>query len=366
MYCDFYSVEGVSVLPAFLQGLHKEIDLWPDAVEGGTVETVYLGGGTPSLLSPVAVGTILDHVTRKFKLSSQAEITLETNPGTVEHRALTELRAAGVNRLSIGVQSVHPTELAFLGRIHSADDGEACVRNARRAGFGNVSVDLIYALPGQTPARWSETLTRAVEWGVPHISAYSLIVEENTPLSTMVRSGAVTPATDEEEAELFEFTMAYLAARGYEQYEVSNYALPGFRSRHNIGYWNHTSYLGFGPSAHSLRMDPTGRMARRWWNHANLVQYLGSLEQGRLPVAGEEVLGERELFNERIFLDLRADGLNLSTQHDPLPLPLSLRQRQTIEDLVKRGLARVENERVRLTSQGFVICDEIAERLMVS
>ena len=358
LYCDFYSIENRSQTGRFLDALVVEIGRAGEEHGGVEVETVFFGGGTPSLLAPAELERVLDAVRRSFRLQANAEVTVETNPGTVSADTLRAYRESGVNRLSIGIQSFHPEELRFLDRIHGPEQAEACVRAARDAGFGNLSIDLIFALPGQRRSSWEETLRRAVALGPEHISAYSLIVEPNTPLFRLVEEGKVVPASRDDEAEQYEFTMAFLGAAGYEQYEVSNFARPGFRCRHNLTYWSHGGYLGFGPSAHSFLPAVGGREGRRWWNVGNLVNYLERIEGGRTAVAGEETLSPGQLRNERVFLGLRGSGIAVSDLAGEKGVELA-------RDLVADGLATVEAGILRLTSRGYLLCDEISAKLMV-
>ncbi|CAG0990123.1 partial Heme chaperone HemW, partial [Anaerolineae bacterium] len=300
-----------------------------------------------------------------FRIEPDAEITIEVNPGTVDPASLAAYRSLGFNRLSIGVQSFDPGALAFLGRIHSADDARRCIRDARDAGFANLSIDLIYAVPGQTDASWYATLDEAIALRPEHISAYSLIVEEDTPLYVQVREGNVTPHTDPREAALYEGTMARLSAAGYDHYEVSNYARPGCRSRHNSSYWDHAPYLGFGPSAHSFVASSAEGPALRWSNVRSLQGWSGMIEKGERPVSQEEVLSGQEVFDEGIFLGLRANGLDRARVERLSGIRFTGRQHQTLADLVGAGLAVEEEGRFRLTPAGFVICDEICARLLV-
>ncbi|HXG00221.1 MAG TPA: radical SAM family heme chaperone HemW [Bacteroidota bacterium] len=358
LYCDFYSIENLSRTEDFLAALHHEIDLYARYAEKESVETVFFGGGTPSLLSPGQLGDILSHLRRVFSVEGDAEITVETNPGTVTAEKLAAFRSLGVNRLSIGVQSFHDDELKFLSRIHDAAEAIRCIEYARCAGFDNVGIDLIYALPGQTLQRWQATLRRAVELQPDHISAYGLIVEDGTPLARMVHAGLLSPMPADEEAEFYEFTMAFLEAHGFEHYEVSNYARPGFRSRHNYNYWRHANYLGFGPSAHSFWKEGN-RVAWRWWNISNLSHYCSSLKGGMLPILQEETLDTVHLLEEEIFLGLRSDGVRLERlRHD------ASQTRSLVASLIDEGAAMIENGILRLTRKGYLLCDEIAARLM--
>ena len=347
----------------FLSALHREIELCAQYGGDELFETIFLGGGTPSLLDPVQLQSILEHLHKTFHVTGDAEITLETNPGTVTLEKLSLYRRLGVSRLSIGIQSFHEDELKFLGRIHDSRQAVQCVELAREAGFDNLNIDLIFSLPGQTATRWEENLRKALDLEPQHISAYSLIVEDNTPLAKMVRSKLVSTNPVETEADLYEMTMAITEASGFEHYEVSNFAKPGYRSRHNYNYWSHKKYLGFGPSAHSFWKDD-GR-GRRWWNIANISTYCERLQENRLPIASSEEITGRELANERIFLGLRSDGLDLHQLRSDLKVKLPAHQYSIIRLLVAENIATLKNNRLRLTSKGFLLCDEVSEQLML-
>jgi len=347
----------------FLAALHTEIELSADRSENMRAETIFLGGGTPSLLTPEELSGILGHLRTVFQVSRDAEVTVEANPETVDLPKLKGYRDAGVNRLSIGIQSFNDMELEFLGRIHDSGKAEKAFRLAREAGFENVNVDLIYSLPGQTLDRWAETLARTIGLGPDHISAYSLIVEDNTPLARMVRARQVSPAPPEIEAEMFEFTMETLAVNGFEHYEISNFARPGYRSRHNFNYWRHGDYLGFGPSAHSFRKRD-GSGGTRWWNVANISTYIKQLMTGKLPVASTESLSTDSLMTEHLFLGLRSTGLDLGEFRREFGDSLVARHATLIQGLVDANIATVVSDVLRLTPRGYLICDEVSARLV--
>jgi oxygen-independent coproporphyrinogen-3 oxidase len=362
LYCDFYSIETQSPMDDFLTALHREIDLAAGYGSHATFETVFFGGGTPSLLAPTQLDSILAHLHRVFTIEPDAEITVETNPGTVTKEKLAAFLALGVNRLSIGIQSFHERDLKFLSRIHTRRQALDCFEQAREVGFANLSVDLIYALPGQSLEEWRENLRQAVALAPDHISAYGLIVEDNTPLVRMVAAGTVSPKPPDEEAEFYEITMALLEAQGFEHYEVSNYAKPGFRSRHNYNYWRHENYLGFGPSAHSFWRENAS--ARRWFNIANLSEYCAHLNQRARPLRSEEVLTEHQLVTERVLLGLRSDGLNLDALARDFTDSERWLNRAAVPALLDGGFAALENGNLRLTPSGYLVCDEISARLL--
>jgi oxygen-independent coproporphyrinogen-3 oxidase len=347
----------------FIQALVREIRLAAERRTSEPAETVFFGGGTPSLLAPAQLETVLACLRSTFSLAPDAEISLEANPGTVTLEQLAAFRSLGINRLSFGVQSFRDADLGFLGRIHDGAQALECVALARAAGFGNVGLDLIYGIPGQDLPGWDENLRRAVDLGPEHLSAYSLIVEEHTPLHRMVEAGRVQVTPADLEATLYERAMERLEAAGYEHYEVSNYARPGFRCRHNGAYWSHRAYLGFGPSAHSFRPAPDGNRARRWWNVADLGEYGARLARGIAPVESEEQLGPTELLREGIFLGLRSGGLDLERLAGEFGEEVVAEWGAVLRGLLDEGLAILEESTLRLTRPGFVLCDEIGARL---
>ena len=363
LYCDFYSVAGIESVEDFLAALVREIALRGERHSTAAYETVFFGGGTPSLLTPQQLGSILARLHRAFRIPSDAEITLEANPGTVTRATLTAFRALGVNRLSVGVQSFHDHELAFLGRTHDSAEARQCVSDARDAGFENIAMDLIYSIPGQTLPDWDASLRMGIGLHPQHIAAYSLAVEADTPLAWSVRAGTVRPNPTEIEAAMYERAMDTLAAHGYDHYEVSNYARPGFRCRHNCTYWAHGDYLGLGPSAHSFWKSADGRSGTRCWNTSDLSTYLERLQRGLVPIAGEERVGVRDLLHERILLGLRSDGLDLAHLRADFGDGLDVAQGTLMRWMIEQQLAVHEAGFLRLTPRGFVVCDEICARL---
>ena len=280
-YCDFNSYAGREGLtPDYLAALAVEMEAAAPRRAAARARTLYLGGGTPSLLAPSQLARIVEQTSRLFGLSARSEITLEANPGTVDEIYLREARRAGINRLSLGVQSLDERRLRFLGRIHSAAAAGEAYHAARRAGFANVSVDLIYCLPGETPEELRADLARAIALAPEHLSLYGLSIEEGTPLAAAVAAGQVAPTSLDDSAALHEVAAETLEAAGYVQYEVSNWSRRGpggklFRCQHNLGYWRNQPYLGFGAGAHSYFGG------RRFSNAADPGQYIaGALATG--------------------------------------------------------------------------------------
>jgi oxygen-independent coproporphyrinogen-3 oxidase len=364
LYCDFYSVAATEGVEDFLAALRREISLRTDFRDWAVFETVFFGGGTPSLLTPGQVERILSHLHAAFRITPEAEVTLEANPGTVTDEKLRSFRSLGINRLSIGIQSFSDHELQTLSRIHDRAEAFRCVEHARAAGFDNISVDLIYSIPGQTLAGWEDDLRIAADLAPQHIAAYSLILEEGTPLARLVEAGTIRMNSADREAEMYEQAMAWLGTRGYEHYEVSNYALPGFRCRHNCNYWSHENYLGFGPSAHSFWKESDRTSGRRWWNVAGLSTYVDRLKNGVLPVKSEEQIGPKQMLNERIFLGLRSGGLDLARLRADLGYDLTARQECEVQLLLDEKMAVLESGILCLTSKGFLLCDEICSQLL--
>jgi len=364
LYCDFYSVERPDLIEDFLAALAREIALRAPEQDGTAFRTVFFGGGTPSLLTPRQLEWILSRLRAAFQIVTNAEITLEANPGTVHEESLRAFRSLGVNRLSIGIQSFRAEDLDVLGRVHNAADGFRCIDLSRTAGFDNLGIDLIYSIPGQTLEHWEENLRTAADLAPQHLAAYSLIVEEHTPLAHMVHAGTVHTHSTDDDARMYERTMEAFAAHGYEHYEVSNYALPGFRCRHNAAYWGHRDYLGLGPSAHSFRTEAGGRVGERCWNVADLSRYRERLQGNSLPVAGRERIGIREMVSERIFLGLRSGGLDLAGLAADLGYDLATRQREMVRGMTEADLACAEGGILRLTSKGYLVCDEICGRVL--
>jgi len=363
LYCDFYSVPvniaGRSSIERYLNSVEQEIHF---CTQGNYSEeeftTIFFGGGTPSLLSPDQYAALLDTLSTSFKISPIAEITLEVNPGTVNKLKLKEFYDIGVNRLSIGVQSFFDDELAFLSRIHSSRDALAAVQDAKEVGFQNISIDLLYAFPHHSKERWRKTLEQAIALDVQHLSCYNLIIEAGTPLFEMVQSHAVVPLSNEEEADFFLLTDKILGSHDYEHYEISNFSKPGFQCKHNIGYWTHEPYLGFGPSAHSY-WDK-----QRWWNIADLNGYCEMIDKKLLPVAGGEHLTESELKEEVIYLGLRSEGIVFQRYLNFIGKDFQTEYRLLIQELVEKNLAKCEADRFRLTPQGYALCDEICQQFL--
>ena len=295
-----------SLIPGFLTALRREMDLYRGWA--ASFDTLYIGGGTPSVLPAADLEKLISDIRAAFTISSDAEITVEANPADIDAELLTALCRAGVNRLNIGVQSFDDGILAFLGRRHDRERAVAAVRAARIAGIENIGIDLIYGIPGQEMPVWLSTLREAVTLDCDHLSCYQLTLEEGTPLAERRSRGEITFPDESLQADFFFNTAEFLEDNGYAHYEVSNFARPGRESRHNRKYWNHVPYLGLGPAAHSF----SGRERR--WNRRTVDAYIGDLESGRKPVESREILNDEQLCLEALFLGFRTRrGICLET-----------------------------------------------------
>lgn len=356
-YCGFASgIEGPTEREKFLQALPKEMEAWAPDWKSTQFSTLYLGGGTPSLLEPVEVGAILENAQSVFDFTSLVEATMEANPETLSYDKVKGYCKLGVNRLSLGVQAFQDDLLERIGRIHSVQDCLQSISWAREAGFRNLSIDLMFALPGQSFLEWEESLGRTMEIVPEHISLYGLTVEPGTPLEKGVASGRVQLPGEELEAQMYERACEVLKQAGYEHYEISNFAKPGFRSRHNSGYWAGEPYLGLGPSAHSFKET------RRWANTSSLEEYLERVSKSGRSMAMDENLTLEQLRLERIFLGLRQkEGILLDEYERTFGESLASRFHGKLPGfLAQRWLVR-EEDSLRLSERGMALADAIFE-----
>lgn len=360
-YCDFYSITDQSLKQSFIEALIQEIQMVsnPSLV----CDTLYFGGGTPSVLKAKNIERIIENAYRLFNFLHDTEITIEVNPGTVTNEKLKGYQSVGINRINIGVQSFNDEFLDFLGRIHSSDDADLTIRGARKAGFDNIGIDLIYGIPGQTKKMWFSDLQRAVEFEPEHLSCYMLTYEKGTPLDRERRQGRFKPVAGSLLAELFETTMEYLTAHGYVQYEISNFAKNASRiSRHNFKYWSFSPYLGFGPSAHSF-IEP-----RRYWNCRSLKKYIENIKEGRLPVEEKEILSKEQRMMEMIYLGLRkTDGIDIDAIDENLGINFRQMFAEKIKQLEEDGyiLPIQPENRCALSRKGMLFLDSIAPMFMI-
>ena len=358
LYCDFNSLAGSTISAReYVAVLVRELELRAATLDGQiTAPTLYFGGGTPSLMAPELLKLIIDGARRLYALSPDAEVTMEANPGTVDRKKLAGYRAAGVNRLSLGVQSFDDTMLVRLGRVHSARQALEAVTAAREAGFANIGIDLIHGLPGQSVALWGDDLQRVVDLTPEHVSAYGLSVEEGTPFHELAGAGRLDLPNEEDALKMLEMTAEVLQEAGYEQYEISNFARPAYRSRHNQVYWRRGDYLGFGAGAHSFLRDGWGR---RWHNLDQPAAYLQAMKRG-LPVEEPVTLERRDAMAEFMFLGLRLlDGVELAAFQREFGEAVTDVYSREVAQLQGMDLIELAGDRLRLSRAGLPLANQV-------
>jgi oxygen-independent coproporphyrinogen-3 oxidase len=364
-YCAFFSQELTGGdLHRYAGLLRQEMSLAAEQVTPRQrLDSIYFGGGTPSLLDPQQITDLLLQAERLFGVTTHAEVTLEANPGTVDFQRLSGFRQAGVNRLSIGIQSFDDRMLSSLGRIHSAQQAREAFAAARLAGFANIGIDLIHALPGQTNAMWQAELRQALQLAPEHLSIYGLTIEEDTPFAERYDSDSPLLPGEDLAAEMFETADEFLKTNGYEHYEIANYARPGFRSRHNSGYWKRDGYLGLGAGAHSFLRD--GRYGTRFSNAADLEEYRTALHAGSLPRRDITPLAGADAMAEFLFLGLRmSDGVVFDTFEHEFGTGLNDVYGQQITTLLKQGLLTEDTCGIRLTRRGMLLSNQVFQRFL--
>ena len=364
-YCDFNTYAGMLPLrEPYVRALLTEIGMAGALTKlpGGKPRrsrTIFFGGGTPSLLSVSQVNRILDACYNNFAVDEDAEITLEANPGTLSREQLVGLRAAGVNRLSMGAQSFDAELLKTLGRIHSPKDITQAVRDAQAAGFTSINVDFMFGLPGQTMRHWRETIDRALDLHIEHLSLYSLIIEEGTPFYTWTHEGRITPGDEDLCADMYEYADERLHAAGYVNYEISNWSLPGFQSRHNLTYWHNLPYIGMGAGAYS------SFGGRRFSNVREPAEYIRMLKAQQWPEVESETVDKAQAMSETAFLALRtAQGLHLPTFEQRFALPFAQFAGDRLHMVEEAGLLEREPEWLRLSKRGRLLGNEVFLRLL--
>ncbi|HON41781.1 MAG TPA: radical SAM family heme chaperone HemW [Bacillota bacterium] len=419
-YCDFVSYPAPdieSLAPAYLHALLGELRLRQDQLRSvAPIDTVYIGGGTPTCVPPHLLAAFLEQLLRAVRAVSAAtdtvgpaddiEVTVEANPGTVDHAGLAELRVAGANRLSLGFQSLADEELVALGRIHSAYDCLRAYCDARAAGFGNIGVDLILGAPGQTRGSLENAVAAVIDLGPEHVSAYCLSLEPGTPLADAARAGAVSVPNDDDAADLYDLFVERITASGYARYEISNFARTGFESRHNMGYWRNGEYIGLGAAAHShvrvragapvpasttaSALDPTTASAPtpgsfdfaasapapgggiRSWNTPKVREYIDAVRRGDLPVAGREMRTAHDEAQDALMVGLRMSvGVDLGALSQEYGVDLVSEYAARFQRLASRGLVEIINSsldrgtgshlgpRIRLAPDAFLLANRV-------
>ena len=360
-YCNFHFSTSLQYKNDFLAALLKEIQLQSanNYLQNQSIETIYLGGGTPSLLSNQEVKTIIDAIHQVFLVNPLAEITLEANPDDVSVEKLIGWKTSGVNRLSIGIQSLFDEDLQWMNRAHTSTEAKQVIQKARVAGFETFTVDLIYGTPGLSDDKWKKNLDWVLQQDISHLSCYALTVEEKTPLFKQISQHQKQDIDPEQQRRQFLFLMDYMQQAGFEHYEISNFAKPGHRSKHNSSYWHGTHYLGLGPSAHSF--NGTSRQ----WNVANNQQYIQSLQQGLVPFEKEELTATQQ-FNEYIMTSLcLMEGCDLHFVQEKFgPEKASQLQQESMLFQQKNWLIEKNNHLI-LIREGKLFADRIASDLFL-
>ncbi len=352
-YCDFYSIADHSQVNAYLDAVSREMAHYREFAP--LFDTVYIGGGTPSCLDTRQLAELLQRIRKAFPISPDTEITVEVNPGDVDTVFMRELRDAGVNRVSIGVQSFDSSILKSLGRRHNGREGRDAVEAVRTAGFDNIGIDLIYGVPGQSHELWRETMETALGFNPEHLSCYELTIEDGTPFYSRIERGELSLPGEAQAYRFFSMTSAFLEQRGYTHYEVSNFAREqAFISRHNHKYWDHSPCLGLGPAAHSFNEN------RRWWNHRCLEHYLRDVNNGRAPLAGKEDLSPEELQLEALYFGFRTKrGIHVPDFRERYGIDLFREKGVALRGLRDEGFVTLEDEFLAPTRRGLALADRL-------
>jgi oxygen-independent coproporphyrinogen-3 oxidase len=367
IYCDFVSwIYDPGKATDYVTALKKEIR---GITNAKSLSTLYIGGGTPTALSTDVLSGLIDNIFNHFRFIDNYEATIEANPGTLNSDKLKIIRSAGINRISIGVQSFNDEELSFLGRIHTREETEQAVYLSREAGFKNVGIDLIYGLPGQSIDRWKKTLKEALSLRPEHISAYELTVEKGTTLDKMLKitSGAnnLKPLDEDKIIDMYNHTIDHLTSSGYIHYEISNFATPGHFCRHNLNYWDRKEYRGTGTGAHSFMEN------KRFYNTAGLDHYIEAVSENRSPVEEHENISADRAFSEAIFLGLRkTGGINIESLSRRYKINILSRYYYEIEYLREAGLIEITcsgysyETNLKLTKKGLILSNEVFARFI--
>ena len=355
-YCNFHFSTSLRYKDEFISALIKEADREKEYVGEEIINTIYFGGGTPSILKESELGFLISNLLKHYHIASDAEITLEANPDDISTEKLNAWKTIGINRLSIGVQSFFEEELIWMNRAHNATEALQNLELAKKA-FDNITIDLIYGSPLLSDEMWKQNVEQALDLSIPHLSCYALTVEEKTPLYKLINTNKSPDVNNETQARQFLLLMQWLREKGYEHYEISNFAKPGFRSRHNSSYWKGEKYLGLGPSAHSYNA------IERRWNIANNNLYIKSINEN-LFQRETELLTPTQKLNEFIMISLRTiEGIDLKTMSEEFGAKEQDRIKNQAQKFIQQGLIKTCNEILQLTDEGMLRADRIASEL---
>lgn len=356
-YCNFHFTTTLRDKDDLVQALLKEIEDEKDYLKGESIKTIYFGGGTPSLLETKDIEKIINHLYKFHNIESENEITLEANPDDIQKEKLIDWQQAGINRLSIGIQSFIEEELRWMNRAHNSEQALRCIELSQEYGISNLNIDLIYGSPLLSDKQWESNINIVVQSGISHLSCYALTVEEKTPLYHHILKGIKPEIDTDQQARQFLLLMYFLKEKGYEHYEVSNFALPGYRSKHNSSYWKGDSYLGIGPSAHSYNGS------ERRWNISNNALYINKINN-EINRRDYEILTEIQKLNEYIMISLRtSEGMDLIRIETDWGKEERTRIENCIVDYREKGYLHIKETIVQLTHQGILLADGIASQL---
>ncbi len=354
-YCDFNSYAGrFDVAESYFEALKREIELYYNTMRYNLVDTIFIGGGTPSSVNQKYIIEVLNLCKIKFNISETCEISIESNPGTLDVEKLNAYRRSGINRISIGLQAYQSKLLKYLGRCHSKEDFIASVELAKKAGFTNINADVIFGIPGQTMEDWAETLKVLVELDITHISAYSLKIEEGTRFGDMLESGELTQVEDELDRNMYHYAIDFLKENGFMQYELSNFAKKGYQCKHNLTYWKCVDYLGLGAGAHSLLEG------ERFSNKYTMESYISFMEKGLKPVEERYQMEFSDKVSEYMFLGLRLNqGINNSEFKKLFGQDMFSMYEESFKELQQNNLIEISGERVSLTRLGLDLANQV-------
>ena len=355
-YCDFHFSVNLSGQELMVEAILKEIQVKADFFPPGTtLDSLYFGGGTPSVLSSAHLHSIIEAVCAYWPLKADAEVTLEANPDDISESCVQELSGIGINRLSIGIQSFHSRDLLLMNRSHTLEQAMSATESARKGGIHNITLDLIFGLPNQTTDDFRQNLETLIQIQPDHASVYSLTIEERTAFAHYLKKGTITIPEDDEYAAQFALAHELLTSAGYEHYELSNYARPGYRARHNSAYWSGNPYLGIGPSAHSYDGQ------KRSWNVANNAKYQTAVNASQPAIVGSEILSLTDRYHEYVMLGLRTErGINSSTIEQEFIRDWKDRFRLELDTWIKKGVLLKQQDQYILSPEGWFISDRVA------
>lgn len=359
-YCDFHFSTSLKYKEELLSALHKELILRKGYLKEQSIESIYLGGGTPSLLSATEISHLIDAIYTHFNISTNPEITIEANPDDLTKEKVSELKGSLINRFSIGVQSFFEEDLRWMNRAHNAQEAESSIKRVQDIGFENITADLIYGYPLLTNPKWISNIQKIIDLNIPHLSAYSMTIEPQTALASFINKGIQKPMNEGQSADQFLILTEMITSNGFEQYEISNYAQDEHYSKHNTNYWKGVPYLGIGPSAHSY--NGTSRQ----WNIANNSKYISAIIENGIPME-KETLTEADKFNEYIMTSLRTKwGINTDYLNLNFPSEFMQAMNDYLPKHLKEEKIKKENNTYTLTQKGKLLADQIASEFFIT